>query len=294
MILPVNAEHGQVARNDDVDIRDYFSIIADSVPLSRDRESELARRIKEGDREARNELICANLRFVVDVARRYCNRGVAFSDLICAGNMGLITAAERFDGERGFKFISYAVWWVRQAIQQSLAEQSRTVRLPLTKIHRLQEIARTAQQLTKDNEKEPEPEEIAAELEAPTAEIMDVVLSARAVCSLDEAVTADDDSSLLDILADEKQEAPDASVCKASRRDQIHKILGRLSKREEFILKLCFGLDGQGQRTLEDIGAQLNLTRERVRQIREQALDRLRGKQYGTMLKALQEESALY
>jgi len=177
MILPVNAEHGHVARNDDVDVRDYFSIIADSVPLSRNRESELARRIKEGDREARNELICANLRFVVDVARRYCNRGVAFSDLICAGNMGLITAAERFDGERGFKFISYAVWWVRQAIQQSLAEQSRTVRLPLTKIHRLQEIARTAQQLTKDNEKEPEPEEIAAELEAPTAEIMDVILS---------------------------------------------------------------------------------------------------------------------
>ena len=177
MILPVNAEHGQVARNNDVDVRDYFSIIADSVPLSRNRESELARRIKQGDREARNELICANLRFVVDVARRYCNRGVAFSDLICAGNMGLITAAERFDGERGFKFISYAVWWVRQAIQQSLAEQSRTVRLPLTKIHRLQEIARTAQQLTKDNEKEPEPEEIAAELEAPTAEIMDVILS---------------------------------------------------------------------------------------------------------------------
>lgn len=226
------------------------------------------------------------------MARRYRNRSVAFADLISAGTMGLVTAAERFDGERGFKFISYAVWWIRQAIQQSLAEQSRTVRLPLTKIHRLQEIVRTARQLAKDNEKEPE--DIAAELEAPIDEIMDVVLAARAVCSLDEAVTVDDDSSLLDILADEKQQAPDASVCKSSRRDQIHKILGRLSKREKFIPKLCFGLDGQGQRTLEDIGAQLNLTRERVRQIWEQALDRLRGNYYGTMLKALQEESALY
>ena len=145
MVLPTYVEHGQIAVSDDEEVlRCYFSDISDSEPLSREREVELALSIQGGDMDARNELIRCNLRFVVDVARRYRNRGLGFAELISAGNMGLITAAERFDGSRGYKFISYAVWWIRQSILQSIAEQGRTVRLPLNKVSRLREISRTA------------------------------------------------------------------------------------------------------------------------------------------------------
>ena len=295
MVLPTYVEHGQIALSDDEDVlRCYFSDISDSEPLSRDCEIELAERIQEGDMNARNELIRCNLRFVVDVARRYRNRGLGFSELISAGNMGLITAAERFDGSRGYKFISYAVWWIRQAILQSIAEQGRTVRLPLNKVSRLREISRTAQQLARNNEDEPDLEEIAAELEVPLDEVMDVVLSARSVRSLDESLTDGDECSLLNLLADDRQELPDASVDDQAMRQQIRKVLSCLSEREEFILSLYFGLDGEGRRTLEDIGEQLNLTRERVRQIKERALVRLRGARYGAVLSALRDDSELY
>jgi RNA polymerase primary sigma factor len=292
MVLPTYVEHGQIAVNDDDEVlRCYFSDISDSEPLSREREVELALSIQGGDMDARNELIRCNLRFVVDVARRYRNRGLGFAELISAGNMGLITAAERFDGSRGYKFISYAVWWIRQSILQSIAEQGRTVRLPLNKVSRLREISRTAQRLAKSTEDEPYLEAIAAELEVPLDEVLDVVLSARAVRSLDESLTDGEEGSLLNVLADDRQASPDESVCDDAVRSQIRKVLGGLSEREEFILSLCFGLYGEGRRTLEDIGEQLNLTRERVRQIKERALVRLRSARYGAALSALREDS---
>ena len=279
MGLPTYAEHGQIVVSDDEDaLRYYFSDISGSKPLSREREIELASRIKNGDMDARNELIRCNLRFVVDVARRYRYRGLGLAELISAGNMGLISAAERFDGDRGYKFISYAVWWVRQSILQGIAEQGRTVRLPLNKVSRLREISRTAQQLAKDNENEPDFEEIAAEMDVP----------------LDESLIDDEEGSLLKVLADDRQDLPDVEVDKEAERDHVRKILGCLPEREEFILSLYFGLDGEGRRTLMDIGEQLNLTRERVRQLKKQALARLRGTRYGAALSALREESEIF
>ena len=295
MAISTYVEHGQIALSEDEDVlRCYFSDISNSEPLSRDREIELAECIQDGDMNARNELIRCNLRFVVDVARRYRNRGLGFSELISAGNLGLITAAERFDGSRGYKFISYAVWWIRQSILQSIAEQGRTVRLPLNKVSRLREIARTAQQLARNNEDEPDLEAIAAELEVPLDEVMDVVLSARPMRSLDESLTEGDDCSLMHLLADDRQESPAASVDNAAMREQVRKVLSCLSEREEFILSLYFGFDGEGRRTLEDIGEQLHLTRERVRQIKERALGRLRGARHGAALRALRDDSELY
>ena len=279
MGLPTYAEHGQIVVSDDEDaLRYYFSDISGSKPLSREREIELASRIKDGDMDARNELIRCNLRFVVDVARRYRYRGLGLAELISAGNMGLISAAERFDGDRGYKFISYGVWWVRQSILQGIAEQGRTVRLPLNKVSRLREISRTAQQLAKDNENEPDFEEIAAEMDVP----------------LDESLIDDEEGSLLKVLADDRQDLPDVEVDKEAERDHVRKILGCLPEREEFILSLYFGLDGEGRRTLMDIGEQLNLTRERVRQLKKQALARLRGTRYGAALSALREESEIF
>ena len=295
MGLPTYAEHGQIVVSDDEDaLRYYFSDISGSKPLSREREIELASRIKDGDMDARNELIRCNLRFVVDVARRYRYRGLGLAELISAGNMGLISAAERFDGDRGYKFISYAVWWVRQSILQGIAEQGRTVRLPLNKVSRLREISRTAQQLAKDNENEPDFEEIAAEMDVPLDELMDVVSLARSVRSLDESLIDDEEGSLLNVLADYRQDLPDIEVDKEAERDHVRKILGCLPEREEFILSLYFGLDGEGRRTLMDIGEQLNLTRERVRQLKKQALARLRGTRYGAALSALREESEIF
>ena len=293
MGLPTYAEHGQIVVSDDEDaLRYYFSDISGSKPLSREREIELASRIKDGDMDARNELIRCNLRFVVDVARRYRYRGLGLAELISAGNMGLISAAERFDGDRGYKFISYAVWGGRQSILQGIAEQGRTVRLPLNKVSRLREISRTAHQLAKDNEADFE--EIAAEMDVPLAELLDVVSLARSVRSLDESLIDDEEGSLLNVLADDRQDLPDVEVDKEAERDHVRKILGCLPEREEFILSLYFGLDGEGRRTLMDIGEQLHLTRERVRQLKKQALARLRGTRYGATLSALREESEIF
>lgn len=165
-------------------LRLYFDDIAESTPLSREREVELADRIKNGDMHAREEMISANLRFVVDVAKKYQNRGLSLSDLISAGNLGLITAADRFDGTKGYKFISYAVWWIRQSILQTLAEHVRTVRLPLNKVSLLKDISKASRKLGQHSASEPAIEEIAAELEVPAEEVLETILSARAVCSL--------------------------------------------------------------------------------------------------------------
>ena len=271
-------------------LRLYFDDIAESTPLSREREVELADRIKNGDMRARDEMIRANLRFVVDVAKKYQNRGLSLSDLISAGNLGLITAADRFDGTKGYKFISYAVWWIRQSILQTLAEHVRTVRLPLNKVSQLKDISKASRKLGQDRASEPVIEEIAAELEVPAEEVLETILSARAVCSLDESFTDDDERSLLNTLADDTTEAPDADGLRESARVQLETALGTLEERELRIIRLYFGLDGNEALTLEEIGDMMNLTRERIRQLKERALSKLRHPSRHQSLKTLATE----
>ena len=282
-------------------LRLYFYDIAESTPLPREREAELADRIKNGDMRARDEMIQANLRFVISEAKKYQNRGLSLSDLISAGNIGLITAADRFDGAKGHKFITYAVWWIRQSILQTLDEHVRIVRLPLNKISLLKDIAKASRKLSQDRVSESdieeiaaEPEvlaeevleEIAAELEVPAKEILETTLSARAVCSLDESFT-DDERSLRDILVDEATAPPDADILRESARIQLEAAIGFLEERESRIIRLYFGLDGNKALTLEEIGDMMNLTRERIRQLKERALSKLRRRVCYQTLKTL-------
>ena len=257
-------------------LRAYFDDIADSQPLSREREVALSARIEGGDMEARDELIQANLRFVIDVAKNYQNRGLSFPDLISAGNLGLMTAAERFDGTRGYKFISYAVWWIRQSILQTIAEHVRTVRLPLNKLSLLKDISKATRKLGQHSDSEPDVEEIAKELDLPPDVVTDAILSARPVSSLDGAFDDDEKRSLLNILADANTKAPDTDLIHDSARHQLEEVLDSLEEREQRIIRLYFGLDGMEALTLEQIGAMIGVTRERVRQIKERALGRLR------------------
>ncbi len=254
----------------------YFGEIANSNPLSSSEEVDLARRIKCGDEGARNVLVEANLRFVVSVAKEYQNRGVPLADLISAGNIGLITAAERFDENKGFKFISYAVWWIRQAILQTLAEQSRTVRLPLNKIGLLYKISKASRLLQQERTDDPNPEDIANELDVPVEDVRETMMCGRSVRSLDATFKEGEDHSLLDILPDDRQESPENLVMRGCLRGKIDTALGSLVGREAKILRLYFGLDGEEPMTLDQIGVRFGLTRERVRQIKEKALHRLR------------------
>lgn len=250
--------------------------IAHSKPLSAAEEVDLARRIKAGDDYARNRLVESNLRFVVSVAKDYQNRGVPLADLISAGNMGLITAAERFDEEKGFKFISYAVWWIRQAILQTLAEQARTVRLPLNKIGLLYKISKASRLLQQERADDPNPEDIATQLEVSVDEVKETILCGRSVRSLDAAFKEEDDHNLLDVLTDDRQESPENLVMRGCLRGHIDSALDSLVGREAEIIKLYFGLEGEEPMTLDQIGTRYGLTRERVRQIKEKALLRLR------------------
>jgi RNA polymerase primary sigma factor len=284
----------ELLNDEESTLRLYFDDIAESKPLSREKEVELAARIKEGDMQARDELVQANLRFVIDVAKNYQNRGLSLSDLISAGNLGLLTAAERFDGTKGYKFISYAVWWIKQSILQTIAEHARTVRLPLNKLSLLKDISKVSRRLGQGRESEPGVEEIAAELDVPAEEILDTMLSARTVRSLDEAFEEDDERSLLNILADTSQEAPDTDVLRDSAREQLESVLNSLDDRELRIIRLYFGLDGNEALTLEQIGGLMNLTRERVRQLKERALGKLRHPTRYHALLALVDETEVY
>ncbi len=283
-------------------LRLYFYDIAESTPLSREREADLADRIKNGDMYARDEMIEANLRFVINEAKKYQNLGLSLSDLISAGNLGLITAASRFDGARGHKLITYAVWWIRQSILQTLAEHVRLVRLPLNKVSLLRDIAKASRKLDQDRASEPDNieeiatefenlaeerlERIAAELEVPVKEVLETIHSARTVCSLDESFT-NDECSLLDTLADEATDPPDANILRESARDQLETALKTLDERESHIIRLYFGLDGNEALTLEEIGNMMNLTRERIRQLKNRALGKLRHRARYQELKTL-------
>ena len=277
----------KIPEGEENNLRLYLDDVAESTPLSREREVELANRIKNGDMRARDEMIQANLRFVINVAKKYQNRGLPLSDLISAGNLGLITAADRFDGTKGHKFITYAVWWIRQSILKTLDEHVRLVRLPANKASLIREISKASHKLGQDWISEPDIEEIAAELEVPAEEdieeiaaelevpvkkIQETILSDFDVYSLDEFLT-DDNRSLLDTLTDNTTTPLDADIL---RKSALTQALGLLKEHESRVIRLYFGLDDNGPLTLQEIGTMMNLTRERIRQIKNQALSKLR------------------
>ena len=265
-----------IQTDDDAEVlRRYFQDIEDSQPLSREREVELAERITRGDMAARDELVQANLRFVVDVARQYQNRGLTMAELVSAGNMGLMKAADRFDGERGFKFISYAVWWIRQSIMQTLTDQTRTVRVPVTRQNMMRDISRATQHLGGDH-RDVTVGEIAEQLGVAEAEVLETMLKGRPEASLDRTFEEGDDRNLLSTLADESADVADDSVSERDCRAQIEGVLSTLDERERYIVRCYYGLDGEEPLTLEQIGRSMGLTRERVRQLKERALGRLR------------------
>ena len=246
--------------------------------LKPEQEVELAVRIKEGDADALHQMVRANLRFVVSVAKKYQGQGLSLSDLINEGNYGLIKAAQRFDETRGFKFISYAVWWIRQAILQALAEQSRVVRLPLNRIGTISKIRKATAKLQQMHDRPPNVEELAAELDLPPQKIEDALKHQSRHVSMDAPFGEEDDNSLLDVLADEDDVSPDESLLDESLKIDIERALGTLAPREAEITRLYFGIGREHPLTLEEIGQRFNLTRERVRQIKEKALRKLRQK----------------
>lgn len=255
----------------------YLHEINKTPLLKREEEQELARRIKKGDKDALDGLVKANLRFVVSIAKQYANQGLALEDLINDGNLGLIKAAHRFDEERGYKFISYAVWWIRQAMLQSLAEHSRIVRLPLNRAGTLYRIGKASRQLDQELGRAPSAGEIAKKLKISETEVQDTMHIANTHVSLDDPYSSDqDDSALVDYLQDENAQMPDEQTYERALSDDMEKALDTLSDREKLILSLYFGLNGEEPLTLEEIGKKLALTRERIRQIKEKAIVRLR------------------
>ena len=263
-------------RDEDRSLDLYLREIGETPLINAAEEVRLARRIKQGDANALENLTKANLRFVVSVAKQYQNQGLSLADLINEGNIGLIKAAKRFDETRGFKFISYAVWWIRQAILQALAEQSRIVRLPLNRVGTLHKIGKMSSRLEQYLGRVPSPNEIAKELELSEGEVSDTLKISNSHLSLDAPFSTSEDNSLIDILEDEFQPSPDESLLSHSLRIEIEKALDSLTPREAEVINLYFGLNSEKALTLEEIGARFSLTRERVRQIKEKAIRRLR------------------
>ncbi len=257
-------------------IEKYLEEIGGFSPLRPEEEIDLARCIRRGDEEALDKLVKANLRFVISVAKEYQGQGLPLQDLISEGNLGLIKAAQRFDETRGFKFISYAVWWIRQSILQALAEQSRVVRLPLNRVGAINKIGRALESLEKTFGREPSMDEVALKMEMSTFEVADVIKTSARHLSLDEPFKEEDGNSLLDVIESDRYSPPDSTLMKESLQVEIEKILTTLKPREAEIIRLYFGLEGDRPLTLEEIGEHFRLTRERVRQIKEKALRRLR------------------
>ncbi len=253
----------------------YLQDIGKEPLITVEEEVELAQRIKKGDKAALEKLVRANLRFVVSVAKQYQNQGLSLSDLINEGNLGLIKAAEKFDETRGFKFISYAVWWIRQSILQALAEQSRIVRLPLNQVGALNRLNKEISKFEQENERAPSIEEVASNLEMPKEKVADTLRVAGKHVSVDAPFQEGEDNTLLDVLPNTTTPKTDNQLMYESLRKEIDRALETLSEREQQIIRMFFGLDGK-EMTLEEIGQKFGLTRERVRQIKEKAIRRLR------------------
>ncbi|HNQ62064.1 MAG TPA: RNA polymerase sigma factor RpoD/SigA [Bacteroidia bacterium] len=264
----------------------YLQEIGREELITAEEEVRLARKIKEGDQNALDRLTKANLRFVVSVAKQYQNQGLSLPDLINEGNLGLIKAAKRFDETRGFKFISYAVWWIRQSILQALAEQSRIVRLPLNQVGSLNKISKAYSKLEQEFEREPSPDELAKILDIPTEKIADTMRVSGKHVSMDAPFVQGEDNSLIDVLENHDSPRADNLLMNESLQKEIERSLSTLTEREREVIKLFFGIGMQHGLTLEEIGAKFDLTRERVRQIKEKAIRRLRHKSRSRLLKA--------
>jgi RNA polymerase primary sigma factor len=287
MRVSQEASKGQNGRAGNEALSSYLKEIGVYRLLSRAEEAELAVRIHAGDQDALNALVCGNLRFVVSVAKKYRHQGVSFGDLIDEGNFGLMQAARRFDETRGIKFISYAVWWVRQAIVEALADQSRIVRVPLGRLGALYQMDKQVSALAQELGRTPTNSEVAAGMNAAEGDIADTVRLARGYVSLDAPAADDTDTSLLDLIADDSVDAPDEPVQTAARTDAVQRALSMLPPREAKVIRMYFGLTEGEPATLEEIGALFGVTRERVRQIRDRALSRLRKSQEAPILRAL-------
>ncbi|MFM7053745.1 MAG: RNA polymerase sigma factor RpoD/SigA [Bacteroidota bacterium] len=277
----------QVTNRETQSLDKYLQEISKLSLLTSEQEVDLATRIKEGDQKALETLTKANLRFVVSVAKQYQNQGLTLGDLINEGNLGLIKAAQRFDETRGFKFISYAVWWIRQSILQALAEQSRIVRLPLNKIGFINKINKTFSQLEQDFEREPTNDEISQVLQIPSQDIVDTMRSSGRHVSMDAPFLQGEDGNLLDLIPGEEIHSPEVGLIGESLRREIERALGTLSPREADVIRLYYGLaaESNSSLTLEEIGERFELTRERVRQIKEKAIRRLKHTSRSKILK---------
>lgn len=264
----------------------YLEEIGNFEPLTPEREIELAQQLKKGDREALKKLTEANLRFVVSVAKDYQGQGLPLTDLINEGNLGLIKAAERFDETRGFKFISYAVWWIRQSILQALAEHSRIVRLPLNRVGTITKITREAETLEQQYERAPSQDEIAQGLDLKSDEVSDAIRISRKHQSLNAPFRDGEKNSLIDVIEDDAQPTPDTDLMHESLRQEIRDALNTLKERERDVIKMYFGIDREYALTLNEIGEEFNLTRERIRQIKENAIRRLSHKSRSKKLRS--------
>ena len=274
-----------ITNRESASLEKYLQEIGKEELLTVDEEVELAQQIRKGDRKALERLTKANLRFVVSVAKQYQNQGLTLPDLINEGNVGLIKAAEKFDETRGFKFISYAVWWIRQSILQAIAEQSRIVRLPLNQVGSVNKINKALNKFEQELERRPSVEEIAASTDIPEEKVDDALKANTRQVSVDAPFSDDDGGSMLDVMADTNAPTVDNELLQESLREELRKVLSTLKERERLVIKDFYGIDTP-EKTLEEIGATYVLTRERVRQIREKAIRKLRNSSNSNVLKA--------
>ena len=257
-------------------VRMYLKEIGKVPLLTAEQEIDLAKRLEEGDENAKQQLAEANLRLVVSIAKRYVGRGMLFLDLIQEGNLGLIKAVEKFDYRKGFKFSTYATWWIRQAITRAIADQARTIRIPVHMVETINKLIRVSRQLLQENGREPTPDEIAREMNISEAKVREIIKIAQEPVSLETPIGEEEDSHLGDFIQDEDAPAPAEAASFALMKEQLMDVLDTLTPREEKVLRLRFGLDDGHQRTLEEVGKEFNVTRERIRQIEAKALRKLR------------------
>jgi len=257
-------------------VRMYLKEIGKVPLLTAEEEVELARRMAEGDEEAKRKLVEANLRLVVSIAKRYVGRGMLFLDLIQEGNLGLIKAVEKFDYRKGFKFSTYATWWIRQAITRAIADQARTIRIPVHMVETINKLIRVSRQLLQEYGREPQPEEIAYEMGIPVEKVREIMKIAQEPVSLETPIGEEEDSHLGDFIPDDDAPAPAEAAAFTLLKEQLMDVLDTLTSREEKVLRLRFGLDDGRARTLEEVGKEFNVTRERIRQIEAKALRKLR------------------
>lgn len=276
----------QITNRESQSLDKYLQEIGKVDLITADEEVELAKRIREGDQVALEKLVNANLRFVVSVAKQYQNAGLTLGDLINEGNLGLVKAASRFDESRGFKFISYAVWWIRQSIMQALAEQSRIVRLPLNRVSSISQISKKFSELEQKYQRDPTPEELAEQLDITSEEVSNNMKVSSRHVSMDAPFANGEENSLLDVLENEDINTPDSDLMTDSLCREVQRALSSLTQREADIITLYYGLNGGESLTLEEIGERFDITRERVRQIKEKATRRLKQSSRNSNLRA--------